>query len=573
MTPFGPVHDLEGAAHSHRLDEAADGLWCATRVHERSLVRVVEVTQRGSEPLAAGFRSLSASMFLSGSEEEDLVVGPESVVKGKSGLVGASVQECVTSDRSLSAVAVESGYPFTAQQTPSDPSARLNSSPNILALRTVTQTVRVLCGFCFDRWDIIDLSRATSSATPGVHLAAQRALERLPARLGTDGYELSELPELRRALAERFTTRGLPTTPDQIAVTSGSQSAISLLARVFVARGDVVIVENPGYPHANEAWRVAGGRLKSISVDPVDGWDLDGFEQLVARTQPTLAFLMPDFQNPTARSMTENDRQRVAHLADSLGFVVVADETTTELDIDRGDTRLPLAAHARLPDSVVTVGSVSKTVWGGLRIGWVRASVEIIDRIVAARFSNDLGAAVIDQLVVSELLDDFDEVLAMRCEALRQSRDTLVAAVERHLPAARVPHVEGGVAAWVHLGSPVSSALTSAAREKGLLLGAGPWFGLDGEFERHTRIPITARPESIERAVQIMADVWPIPSLGGAPLLMKCMTSASLSSAINTRVFDPITLHDPVGFVCCRRYPGVLVPRVPPSRRRYSEFR
>ncbi len=360
------------------------------------------------------------------------------------------------------------------------------------------------------RRDIIDLSRATSSAIPGVHLAAQRALERLPARLGTDGYELSGLPELRRALAERFTTRGLPTTPDQIAVTSGSQSAISLLARVFVARGDCVVVESPGYPHANEAWRVAGGHLKSIAVDPVDGWDLDGFEQLVARTQPTLAFFMPDFQNPAARSMTEDDRGRVAHLADSLGFVVVADETTAELDIDRGGTRLPLAAHARLPDSVVTVGSASKTVWGGLRIGWVRASAEIIDRLVAARFSNDLGAAVLDQLVVSELLDDFDEVLARRCDALRRSRDTLVAAVDRHLPAAHVPHVEGGVAAWVHLGSPISSALTSAAREQGLLLGAGPWFGLDGEFERHTRIPITASPESIERAVRIMADVWPI---------------------------------------------------------------
>jgi len=353
--------------------------------------------------------------------------------------------------------------------------------------------------------DLIDLSRATCTAAPGTHSAAVRALDRLPPRLRTDGYELAGLLELRVKLAERYSQQGLPTTPEQIFVTSGSQSAISLAARTFVAPGDRVVVETPGYPHALNALRAAGGRLLPFRVDADAGWDVDGFDLTVRRSLPTLAFLMPDFHNPTSRSMSVDERRRVVATAEAHGIMLVSDEATADLALDEVDPVAPIAAFAQRPGTVLTIGSASKTVWGGLRVGWIRTSVEHVDRLIAARMSNDLGAAVIDQLVFAELLNDFDPILEYRTNALRESRDALQRALKAHLPSWRMSPTRGGIASWVHIDEPVSSAIAIAARARGLLIGAGPWFGLDGEFEQFIRVPITADPEAIERAVEILA--------------------------------------------------------------------
>ena len=132
-------------------------------------------------------------------------------------------------------------------------------------------------------------------------------------------------------LAERYSQQGLPTTPEQIFVTSGSQSAISLAARTFIAPGDRVIVETPGYPHALNALRGAGGRLLPFRVDADAGWDVDGFELIVRRSLPTLAFLMPDFHNPTSRSMSVDERHRVVATAEAHGIMLVSDEATADL--------------------------------------------------------------------------------------------------------------------------------------------------------------------------------------------------------------------------------------------------
>ena len=353
--------------------------------------------------------------------------------------------------------------------------------------------------------DILDLSRATSAAAPGVHAAAERALTRLPARLTTDGYELSGLPALRTALAARYERSGIPTTPDNILITSGSASAISLIARTLLAPGDRVLVETPGYPHSNDAFRSAGARLVPTVVDGDDGWDAEEFTGTVERTHPVLAYLMPDFHNPTSRSMPAETRAAVVAVGARHGMVIVSDETTAELDIDRQGAPPPLATFDTHGSTVLSVGSASKTIWGGLRVGWIRASATMIDRLLAARFSFDLGAAVLEQLIASELYDTIDDVLDYRRELHGRSRDALADALADRMPTARLHRVDGGVAAWIRFDSPISSALTVAARSRGLLIGAGPWFGLGGEFERNIRVPITADPDSIRRAVDILA--------------------------------------------------------------------
>ncbi len=361
----------------------------------------------------------------------------------------------------------------------------------------------------------LDFSKATLPASPLLAPAAVRAAARLPDVLGQSGFDPIGLPALREAIAARYETRGIATTADQIMVTIGAQHAIALLARVIVSRGDAVLVEAPSYPHAFEALRGAGGRLMPVSVTSEHGWDHDALHQTLRRSSPSLAYLMPDFHNPTGQVMAAGDRERMLDAAAARGTVVVADETMAELDIDSAESPLPLPAYG----DAVTIGSFGKSVWGGVRIGWIRARPQLIQKLVRARSAGDLGTPLLEQLIAVDLLADYDTVLAQRRAQLRSGRDHLERALAAALPEWSVPHVHGGLTTWVGLGHPVSSQLTLAARSEGLLLASGPRFGLDGAFERFLRLPFGHPPEQTDAAIAALARAWtriarhPLPAL------------------------------------------------------------
>lgn len=357
----------------------------------------------------------------------------------------------------------------------------------------------------------IDLTKATFPATRLLAVIASDATELLGRQLSGSGYTLRGLPELRRAVADRYTRRGLPTAAEQILVTTGGQSAIALIARTVVARGDRAYAESPSYPHAYDALRLAGARVVTSPVTTEEGWDMPALEATLARTTPAMVYVMPDFHNPTGRSMSGAERERLLRAAARIDALVVTDDTTAELDIDRPEAHPPLAVLAKTHRArVVHIGSASKQLWGGLRIGWIRAEPDLLARLVGVRSANDLGTPVWEQVATALLLPRAEEIVEERREQLRAGRDALYAAVARDLPDWRLPgRLHGGLTAWAHLPAPVSSALTIAARAHGLLLTAGPRFGVDGAYERHLRVPITASPSEIERAVSILAEVWP----------------------------------------------------------------
>jgi DNA-binding transcriptional MocR family regulator len=355
---------------------------------------------------------------------------------------------------------------------------------------------------------VLDFSKASMPALPAVADAAIAAARQLPAYFGTSGFDPVGILVLRQAIADRYESRGLPTSPDQIMVTIGAQHAISLLSRTLLARGDRALVEAPSYPHAFEALKAAGARLVPVAVTNDDGWDEDGLEQAIQRTSPSLGYLMPDFHNPTGRSMSAGLRERTLGIAARHGTTLIADETMAELDIDRPESLLPFAAYGESSTQAILVGSVGKTVWGGVRIGWIRADRSVIQRLIRARSSGDLGTPALEQLVVTEMLGDFDAVLQARRAQLRAGRDHLAALLAERLPEWQVPHVEGGLTAWVNLGAPVSSQLTLAARTEGLQIAAGPRFGIDGAFERFLRIPFSYPAAETERAVDALAAAW-----------------------------------------------------------------
>src|SRR5690554_143488 len=360
--------------------------------------------------------------------------------------------------------------------------------------------------------DYLDLSKAAMPAAPGIADAAARAVADLPGYLGGTGFDPVGIPILREAIAERYRRRGLPTDPEQVMVTIGAQHAIALLSRTLIGRGDSALVEVPTYPHAYEALRNAGARLVPVSVSVTDGWDGDALEQAIQRSSPAVGYLMPDFHNPTGQSMPVELRQRALEMASRHGTRLIADETMAELSLDSDDPVTPFAVHG----DAISIGSVGKTVWGGIRVGWIRAEPGLIQKLARTRMAGDLGTPILEQLVVANLLADYDAILRERRTQLRAGQEYLVAALREHFPDWVVPEVAGGLTTWVNMGLPVSSQLTIAARNHGLLLAAGPRFGIDGAFERFLRIPFSHTEEETDRAVAALSAAWH--SLGRVPI-------------------------------------------------------
>lgn len=353
----------------------------------------------------------------------------------------------------------------------------------------------------------VDLQQASPAAWPGLAAVYAEVAADAPSIVARAGYDGIGRRGLREAIARRYSERGLPTEPAQIMVTNGAQSAISLLATLLVARGDRVLLETPTYPHAAEAFARQGARLVGVPVAVGEGWDLERAEHAILRSRPSALYLMPDFHNPTGESMSVDTRVRIAELARSVGAPVIVDETTAELGVDRVISPVPFAAAAG-GEGVVTLGSLGKTVWGGLRIGWVRADVELIRRLAALRPMIDLGTPEFEQAVAERLMQSMPEILAQRSQLLREGRDAVVRALRRQVPEWAVPDVAGGVSLWVGLGAPRSSALTLAARRRGLLLSAGPRFSVGGGHERHLRVPFTAPASVLELAAGLLVEAW-----------------------------------------------------------------
>ena len=283
--------------------------------------------------------------------------------------------------------------------------------------------------------DAIDLNCAAASAPPGIANAYAEAGAELPAYLGGHGYFPAGLPQLQAAIAATYEERGLPTDPGQILVTPGALSAASIVAQAFTGPGDRVIVESPVYPNATLAIRHSGARLTGSPVDP-DGWDLDAAGAALRQTGARLAYLIPDFQNPTGHLMTDAQREEYAGHLRRAHTVAVVDEAHVELALDGQTMPRPFASYAA---DTVTIGSSSKSFWGGLRLGWIRAPRGQVERITNARVGLDLGAPVMEQLVLTRLLADRTTIVAGHRSRLHEQRASLAAAVTELLPEWHVP--------------------------------------------------------------------------------------------------------------------------------------
>jgi DNA-binding transcriptional MocR family regulator len=354
----------------------------------------------------------------------------------------------------------------------------------------------------------IDLSCAATAAPDGaIHAALAAATAELPRHLPAPGYEVAGLPPLRAAIAAWLTSRGAPTSPEQILVTAGAQHAHTLVLRLLAGPGDRVLVEHPTYPHAIDAIRAVGARPVPVALGP-EGWDLDMLAATLRQAAPRLAYTIPDNHNPTGLTLPEGEREQLVALARTTRTPLVVDETVALLELDGSAPPPPLASHDPDGETVIALGSMSKAFWAGLRVGWIRASPTLVQRLALARATVDIASPVLEQLIAAELLAAPEPLLERRRAGLREHRDALAGALGATLPEWRFALPRGGLSLWVELDAPRSSALAAVAAQHGVRLAAGPRFGIDGAFERFVRVPYTLPAPELEEAVERLAVAW-----------------------------------------------------------------
>ncbi|MFD0276870.1 PLP-dependent aminotransferase family protein [Kitasatospora sp. NPDC127111] len=371
----------------------------------------------------------------------------------------------------------------------------------------------------------LDLGVAALPAPqPFLGAAAARAVEQLPAYAAGHGHYPTGVPVLREAVARRYTRRGLPTTPDQILVTIGAMGGLHLVQRALIGRGDRVAVEAPSYAHTLQALRRGDARLVPVPYawpggpDRRPEWDLAEWRRVLHGAAPRAAYVIPDFHNPTGALVDEEQRRQLLAAARAAGTVVLVDETTAELGWGLpDDTALPrpMAALDRAAQ-VVTVGSAGKLLWGGLRIGWVRAAPALVRRLAGERVYSDVGAPVLDQLIAAELLGEpLEAVRAHQLDRLRTTADAYTDALRTRLPHWRYAAPPGGLALWASTGDVSGTAIALAGEQDGVRIAAGNRFGSDGAFEHHVRLPLTLPAAAVPAAVERLAALATRAAAGG----------------------------------------------------------
>src|SRR4051812_39947884 len=374
---------------------------------------------------------------------------------------------------------------YAAQIT--DDAFRLAGEPGVISLSTGWPSPQL--------YPVEDLKRATE-------LALDESADSVFAYLTAEG-----LIDLREQIAVRGRQQGWADDADEIIVTSGARQAIDLVAQALLEPDDVAVVESPGFIGILSSLRRAGARVIGIPVDK-DGLDTDALERVLARHEVKLCALQSACQNPTGRDLSAARRERLAQLARERNFFVLEDGVYSDLRFEDGDPPRPLRELA--PGHVLYVDSLSKTVGGGLRIGWIAARGPVFDRLAMLKLESDFHSNTLSQHIAARYLASgaYDRQVESTIPFYRERRDALLAALERHLAGeyrAEVPH--GGHHVWTQLVRPVDErALYNEALRHGVTFTPGST--VTPERTPHTNLRLSFSlldPDELEEGVRRLA--------------------------------------------------------------------
>lgn len=314
------------------------------------------------------------------------------------------------------------------------------------------------------------------------------------------------LDALRRELAARGRRHGFAREPEEIIVTSGARQAIDLVARTVLEPGDVAVVESPSFIGILSSLHATGARVIGIPFDG-EGLDTDALESVLARHEVKLCALQPACQNPTGRDLSPARRERLLELARKRSFFLMEDAVYSDLRFE-GEGPRPL--REALPSHSIYVDSLSKTIGGGLRIGWISASGPVFERLATLKLETDFHTATLPQHIAARYLASgaYDEHLSWSLPFYRERRDALMTALARHLPGEY--HADspcGGHHVWVTLTRPVDErALYAEAVRQGVSFTPGAAVTTERQAQTRLRLSFSlVDPPELDEGVKRLA--------------------------------------------------------------------
>jgi len=370
-----------------------------------------------------------------------------------------------------------------------------------------------------DRPEIISFAGGIPDADSFPSAAIARAYEKVfQSNTGVGGalqYTISEgYTPLRDWLCGYMDRKGVRIGPDEVLITSGSQQALDFLGKLLIGPGDLVAVTKPTYLGALQAFSPYEPTYVSIAMDE-EGPVLADLEAALAR-KPKFLYLVPDFQNPNGTTVSLERRNAIVELCAEAGVPIIEDAAYAELRYD-GEflpslAGLDAARNGGVPGQVIHCGSFSKTMVPALRVGWVSAPKDVINRLVLMKQAADLHTSTINQIVLHDVVSEiFDSHVKRLRVVYKERRDTMLAALAEFMPAGVTwTKPQGGMFVWIELpeGMCGTELLARAIKEANVAFVPGAAFFPDRSGRNTIRLSFSAtKPERIREGIRRLADL------------------------------------------------------------------
>lgn len=356
--------------------------------------------------------------------------------------------------------------------------------------------------------EILDLTIAVPRIAPIVEqiVANPGSFVDLERQLGGHGFHALGLPDLRVAVAEKLTRQGFATTPEEVLITTGAQQAISLIVRALIRPGDGVAVDEITFPGALDAIGASNGVLRPVAMTG-EGTNIDDLRTVISDEHPRLLYTIPTFHNPAGILMKGHALRQLGRLISETGLTTIDDLTLCDLDHTE---KAPLPLAASFPEaSVISVGSMSKVFWGGLRVGWIRARESVIALLASHKVSHDLGSSTTAQIHALAALAHVEETRDWRNQELRSSCETLGNEVDEKLPDWNWTPPSGGPYAWFQLPGVDASVFSQLALRRGVAVVPGSLLSArSNAASDRIRLPLYPTPDELTKAVSALGSIW-----------------------------------------------------------------
>ncbi|NLV88106.1 MAG: PLP-dependent aminotransferase family protein [Tissierellia bacterium] len=321
----------------------------------------------------------------------------------------------------------------------------------------------------------------------------------------TEGY----LP-LREVIAKRMKKLQVDATAENVLVTSGSQQGLDFAAKIFINPGDIIVCESPTYLGAINAFKAYEPKFIEVSTDD-HGMDMEELEEVLkSNDNVKFIYVIPDFQNPSGKTWSVERRKKLVELANKYNVAIIEDNPYGELRFE-GEI-LPAIKHFDTEGRVAFLGTFSKILSPGLRLGWVVADKEFLSKFILVKQGADLQSSTISQVEVAKFLEiyDLDEHIQKIIELYRHRRNVMMEAIEKEFPKeVKYTYPEGGLFTWIVLPEYMNAReLAARALEYNVAYVPGGSFFPNGGNENTARLNYSnMNDEKIREGIKALGKV------------------------------------------------------------------